>query len=79
MAEPFYPLASTTWDEDEYKALERVIKSGNFTMGKEVAQFEEMFAEKTRVGDFFGMMSRGLIITEIIFLSFYYYKKIIED
>lgn len=57
MAEPFYPLASTTWDEDEYKALERVIKSGNFTMGKEVAQFEEMFAEK--VGSRFAVMTNS--------------------
>ncbi len=40
-----YPLASSTWNDDEYSALERVIRSGNFTMGKEVADFETQFAE----------------------------------
>lgn len=29
-----YPLASTTWDQSEYDALQRVIDSGMFTMGK---------------------------------------------
>jgi CDP-6-deoxy-D-xylo-4-hexulose-3-dehydrase len=46
MSEPFYPLASTTWDESEYQALNRVIKNGKFTMGAEVLEFEEQFAEK---------------------------------
>lgn len=40
-----YPLASTTWDEAEYKAMQRVIDSGMFSMGKEVAEFEKQFAD----------------------------------
>ncbi|MCP1289064.1 DegT/DnrJ/EryC1/StrS family aminotransferase [Chromobacterium sp. S0633] len=40
-----YPLASTTWDQDEYAAIQRVIDSGMFSMGKEVAAFEKDFAE----------------------------------
>ena len=40
-----YPLASTTWDHAEYAAIQRVIDSGMFTMGKEVAQFESDFAD----------------------------------
>lgn len=39
-----YPLAMSSWDEDEYRALDRVIASGNFTMGPEVRAFEEEFA-----------------------------------
>lgn len=39
-----YPLASSTWDEAEYAAMQRVIDSGMFSMGKEVAQFEKEFA-----------------------------------
>ena len=27
-------LASSSWDEEEIKALKEVIKSGNFSMGK---------------------------------------------
>lgn len=40
-----YPIASSTWDEAEYAALQRVIASDQFTMGAEVAAFEHAFAE----------------------------------
>lgn len=40
-----YPLATTTWDDAEYKALLDVIDSGMFTMGPKVKAFEEAFAE----------------------------------
>jgi CDP-4-dehydro-6-deoxyglucose reductase, E1 len=40
-----YPLATETWDEKEYKALQRVIDSGRFTMGPEVKKFEQDFAK----------------------------------
>jgi CDP-6-deoxy-D-xylo-4-hexulose-3-dehydrase len=43
-----YALASSTWNENEYAAIQRVIDSDMFTMGKEVAQYEKNFA------DFFG-------------------------
>jgi len=46
MTKPFYPLASSTWDKNEYDALQRVIDSGNFTMGQEVKLFESEFATK---------------------------------
>lgn len=39
-----YPLATTSWDEKEYLAIQDVIASGNFTMGKKVAEFETEFA-----------------------------------
>jgi CDP-4-dehydro-6-deoxyglucose reductase, E1 len=40
-----YSLACDSWDEKEYKAINRVISSGNFSMGKEVIKMEEKFAE----------------------------------
>jgi CDP-4-dehydro-6-deoxyglucose reductase, E1 len=40
-----YPLATATWDEAEYQALQDVITSGMFTMGPKVAQFERDFAQ----------------------------------
>lgn len=40
-----YPLATSTWDEAEYAALQRVIESGRFTMGPLVRRFESEFAE----------------------------------
>ena len=40
-----YALASSTWDENEFSAIQRVIESDMFTMGKEVAQYEKDFAK----------------------------------
>ena len=40
-----YPLAADTWDNDEYDAIDRVIKSNRFTIGPEVEKFEVEFAE----------------------------------
>ncbi|MGR3558167.1 MULTISPECIES: DegT/DnrJ/EryC1/StrS family aminotransferase [unclassified Paracoccus (in: a-proteobacteria)] len=51
----FYPLASTTWDDAECRALQRVIVSGRHTMGPEVAAFETAFA--ARVGSQHAVMA----------------------
>ena len=40
-----YPLASSTWGKEEPKAIQRVIDSDMYTMGKQVKQFEEEFAK----------------------------------
>ena len=40
-----YPLATDTWDDEEYKAINRVIESNRFTIGPEVEKFEEEFAK----------------------------------
>ncbi|GAA5163893.1 DegT/DnrJ/EryC1/StrS family aminotransferase [Viridibacterium curvum] len=40
-----YPLASTSWDHEEIAAMQAVIESGMFTMGRHVADFEKAFAE----------------------------------
>ena len=45
MADTAFPLATASWDEKEYAAIQRVIASGHFSMGPEVAQFERDFAE----------------------------------
>lgn len=39
-----FPLATSSWDEQEYAAIQRVVDSGRFTMGPLVKQFEEDFA-----------------------------------
>lgn len=43
--EPAFPLATSSWDEAEYEALQEVIASGRFTMGPRVAEFERRCAE----------------------------------
>ncbi len=40
-----FPLATSSWDEREHEAIQRVIRSGMFSMGAEVAAFEAQFAE----------------------------------
>ncbi len=45
MTKASYRLATTTWDRAEQAAIERVTRSGNFTMGQEVLTYEARFAE----------------------------------
>ncbi|MGO0907534.1 DegT/DnrJ/EryC1/StrS family aminotransferase [Clostridioides difficile] len=40
-----YSLATTTWDNKEIEAINRVVESNFFSMGKEVEAFEEEFAK----------------------------------
>ena len=40
-----FPLATDSWDQREYDAINRVVRSGMYSMGKEVATFEAMFAD----------------------------------
>ena len=49
-----YSLASSTWGSEEITAMHEVIDSGNFTMGKKVLEYEEVFAKK--VGSKFAVM-----------------------
>lgn len=44
-----YELASSTWNEEEKQAILKVLSSNIYTMGKNVKEFEEMFA------NYFGM------------------------
>jgi CDP-6-deoxy-D-xylo-4-hexulose-3-dehydrase len=39
-----FPLATSSWGQEEQDAMQRVIASGNFSMGAEVAAFERDFA-----------------------------------
>ena len=42
-----FPLATTSWDEAEYRAMQDVIASGQFSMGPKVKACEEAFAAYT--------------------------------
>ncbi len=44
MSAKHYPLATTTWDQAEYAAIEKIVASGMFTMGQHVHEFEQKFA-----------------------------------
>ena len=44
--QPSFPLASDSWGVEEKLAMARVIESGQFTMGREVREFESSVAAK---------------------------------
>jgi len=69
-----YSLASSTWDDKEIRAMEKVIKLNNFTMGKNVKKFEENFS------NFIGskytvMVSSGSSANLLSVASLFYTKK----
>lgn len=41
-----YKLSDDTWDKSEFAAIQEVLDSGMFSMGKKVAEYEQKFAEK---------------------------------
>ncbi len=45
MKHDFWPLTSNQWDHMELCAIDRVVRSGQFTMADETAQFEREFAD----------------------------------
>ena len=45
MADVVYPLASSTWGAEEIEAIQDVIASDMYTMGRRVKQFEQEYAD----------------------------------
>lgn len=68
-----YPLATATWDEAEYAAMQRVIESGMFTMGPHVAAFEQRFAEY--VGSSHGVMVNSGSSANLLMVAALFYTK----
>jgi len=68
-----YKLASSTWDHRELDAISRVIASENYSMGKEVSNYENDFSK------FFGskyslMVSSGSTANLLMIASLFYTK-----
>lgn len=68
-----YPLASSTWDDKELSAIQTVIESNIFTMGKYVAEYEKRFA------DYFGskyavMINSGSTANLVMIAALFYTK-----
>lgn len=67
-----FPLATSSWDQAEFDALNRVIESDRFSMGQEVATFETQFA--AHFGSKFAVMvnsgsSANLLMTAALFFT----------
>ena len=62
-----YSLAHDTWDSREVSALNRVMDSGRYTMGPEVAKFENLFAE--HIGAKYAVMTNSGSSANLIALT----------
>jgi CDP-6-deoxy-D-xylo-4-hexulose-3-dehydrase len=68
-----YPLASSTWDQQEKDALYAVIDSGKHTMGEQVAAYEQEFAAK--FGSSFALMVNSGSSANLILLAGLRYRE----
>ena len=68
-----YPLATTSWDEAEYVAMQRVIQSGQFTMGQHVQAYEKDFAHY--LGSKYGVMVSSGSTANLVMVGALFFKK----
>jgi CDP-4-dehydro-6-deoxyglucose reductase, E1 len=69
----FYKLAVSTWGHEEIEAIQRVIASNRFTMGPNVAAFEEMFAHYH--GRKYAVMVNSGSSANLVAVAALFYKK----
>lgn len=68
-----YSLASSTWDEREYAAIQRVIDSGMMSMGQEVLHYEREFAE--HFGAKYGVMTSSGSTANLIMVAALFFRE----
>lgn len=68
-----YPLATSSWNEAEYKAIQRVVDSGMFSMGPEVQAFEKDFA--AYIGSKYAVMSNSGSSANLLMVATLFYTK----
>lgn len=68
-----YPLATATWDNKEYQALQDVIDSGMFTMGPRVKEFECKFA--SHMGSRYAVMVNSGSSANLLMIAALFYTK----
>ena len=68
----FYDLAASTWGQEEIDAIRRTIETGRFTMGEQVAAFEQEFAEY--FGMRYGVMANSGSSANLIAVAALFYK-----
>lgn len=68
-----YPLATSSWDEAEYQAIQRVVDSGMFSMGSEVQIFEKDFANY--IGSKYAVMSNSGSSANLLMVAALFYTK----
>lgn len=69
----FYPLATSSWDHLEVEAIQKVIKTGMYTMGPHVADCEKQFAQYLK-SKYCVMVSSGSTANLIMVAALFYRK-----
>ena len=69
----FYDLAASTWGQEEIDAIGRTIDAGRFTMGEQVAAFEQEFAGY--FGTRHGVMVNSGSSANLVAVASLFYKK----
>jgi dTDP-4-amino-4,6-dideoxygalactose transaminase len=68
-----YPLALSSWDDAEIKAMHSVIDSGLFTMGKKVSEYEQKTSEY--LGSKYSVMCSSGSTANLIMVAALFYRK----
>ena len=68
-----YPLIHSTWNKDEFEAINKVVKTGMFTMSKNVSEFEKKFAKYQ--GKKYGVMVNSGSSANLVSIASLFYKK----
>lgn len=68
-----FPLATSSWDQKELDALQRVIDSDRYSMGNEVAEFERQFA--THFGSKYAVMVNSGSSANLLMMAALAYTK----
>lgn len=68
-----YPLATPSWDQEEIDAIQDVVKTGFFSMGKNVSRIEDEFAKS--MGSQFSIMVNSGSSANLIAIAALFYRK----
>jgi CDP-6-deoxy-D-xylo-4-hexulose-3-dehydrase len=68
-----FPLSTTTWGQEEYAAMQRVIDSGMFTMDKNVRLFEKKFSNY--IGSSYSVMVNSGSSANLLMIAALFYTK----
>ena len=68
-----FPLAIDSWDEKEKEAINKVVQSGFFTMGKKVKRFEEEFSNY--IGSKYSVMVNSGSSANLLMIASLFYTK----
>jgi len=69
-----YNLVAPNWDSREIKAINKIVKSGYFTIGKNVEEFEKKFSKKQKI-KYSVMVNSGSSANLLAIYSLFFLKK----